>query len=224
MAQPDHEPVRQGEDASTTEFRPPTSEASPERSVTDRSDRPEVCETLVEKSVQLSALWRAKDGIIGGFIGASATLLVAYFAYAQADHLYRNAAAQAEELSRRSAEVDFVQARVVGCVSLAEHHRAAAINEAARGYREVAVLTLGDGTKETLSGNSQRHAASITMARALLLCLRPENSANLSECVLKIEETHSGVHVFDYIGDDPTIYGRKPLEGEEFPGDRNIAC
>jgi len=171
-----------------------------------------------------SAFWGATGGVIGGLIGAFAALIVAYFAYFQTEKLYRQAASQSEEISRNAAYVSFIQSRIEGCVALASHHREAAANDKAENYVEIAVLTLEDQSKVVMTGNYQRYLASIGMARSLLLCMAPGNVAQLQGCVEDINSYHSGIHVFDYIGADPTIYGRLPNDGEVFPGTRNIVC
>ena len=170
-----------------------------------------------------SALWGAAGGVIGGLIGAFAALIVAYFAYFQTEKLYRQAAAQSDEISRNAAYVSFIQSRIAGCVSLASHHREAAANDKAENYEEIAVLTLGDQSEVVMTGNRERYLASIGMARNLLLCMAQGDVTQLQRCVEDIA-SYSGIHVFDYIGEDSTVYGRAPNDGEVFPGAMHVVC
>ncbi|WP_299752402.1 hypothetical protein [uncultured Tateyamaria sp.] len=115
-------------------------------------------------------------GIPGGLIGI--------FAFFQADRLAEENAALSQKLTEATNTYVALQTRISACNELAVHHRRQAVEDDAEGYVETRRLNLPDGSIETMTSNYQRFVASITMSRALTLCLAEGGSQSLVQsCV-----------------------------------------
>lgn len=169
-----------------------------------------------------SAFWGAMGGIIGGLLGASVAFATFLLTYLQSEAQFQKSASQSARIAREAAYIASIQSRIEGCNALSAHHRAAAERE--EEYKEIAVLTLDDGSEKLLSGNHERFTKSVGMGRGLLLCMATREGDELRDCISRISSDRSKYFVFDYIGADPTIYGRERRNGEVFPGQSVLIC
>ena len=170
-----------------------------------------VCEENGERDERKVPYALSLTGAILGILGG----LTGVFAYFQAERLAEENAALSQRLTEASNTYVALQTRISACNEIATHHRRQAAEDEADKYIETRLLRLPNGSSETMSSNQQRFVASMTMSRALSMCLVEGGSQDLvRKCVADANSEGSKDYpkfVIDAIDDEEN-------------GRRNLAC